>query len=48
LGEPTVIGPSPTPVGPPSYIYVIFNAELSDPVFLPVPDVLAEHGTLPN
>jgi hypothetical protein len=47
-GEPTVIGPSTAPMGPLSYIYVIFNAELSDPVFLPVPDVLAEHETLPN
>jgi hypothetical protein len=25
-----------------------FNAQLADPVFLPVPDALAEHETLPN
>jgi hypothetical protein len=45
-GTASSIEPSVVPLGPASYFYVILNGDFSAPVFLIVPDALAEHDTL--
>jgi hypothetical protein len=42
-GGPLVIEPSPTPLGPASYINVLLNADLTVQLFLVVPDGLGAH-----